>query len=134
VTSLFRKVQWWLQRRRKEEEELHEELQFHLSEETGERQADGLSADEATWAARRDLGNATLSREEVPPAQLRQMTYAMRTESDPLRYAGAARQIVHEADGRVPVTNLKTQAADIDQTINQEVVFARLSPRLRSSR
>ena len=63
---------------------------------------------------------------QVPPAQLRQMTYAMRTESDPLRYAGAVRQIVHEADGRVPVTNLKTQAADIDQTINQEIVFARL--------
>ncbi len=27
---------------------------------------------------------------------------------------------------RVPVTNFKTQAADIDQTINQEIVFARL--------
>jgi macrolide transport system ATP-binding/permease protein len=26
----------------------------------------------------------------------------------------------------VPLTNIKTQAADIDQTINQEVVFARL--------
>ena len=33
---------------------------------------------------------------------------------------------MHDADGRVPVTNLKTQAADIDQTINQEIVFARL--------
>jgi macrolide transport system ATP-binding/permease protein len=63
---------------------------------------------------------------QVPPAQLQQMTYAMRTGSDPLRYAGAVRQIVQEADGRVPVTNLKTQAADIDQTINQEIVFARL--------
>ena len=63
---------------------------------------------------------------QVPPAQLRQMTYAMRTESDPLRYAATVRQIVHEADSRVPVTSLKTQAADIDQTINQEIVFARL--------
>ena len=54
------------------------------------------------------------------------MTYALRTDADPLRYAGAVRQIVHEADGRVPVTNIKTQAADIDQTINQEIVFARL--------
>ena len=54
------------------------------------------------------------------------MTYALRTDGDPLRYAGAVRQIVHEADGRVPVTNFKTQAADIDQTINQEIVFARL--------
>jgi macrolide transport system ATP-binding/permease protein len=63
---------------------------------------------------------------QVPPQRLQMMTYALRTESDPLRYAGAVRQIVHEADGRVPVTNLKTQAADIDQTINQEIVFARL--------
>ena len=47
-------------------------------------------------------------------------------EGDPLRYAGAVRQFVHEADSRVPVTNLRTQAADIDQTINQEIVFARL--------
>ena len=63
---------------------------------------------------------------QLPPTQMGKMTYAMRTENDPLRYAGAVRQIVHEADGRVPVTNLKTQAADIDQTINQEIVFARL--------
>jgi ABC-type antimicrobial peptide transport system permease subunit len=63
---------------------------------------------------------------QAATGQLGQMTYAMRTESDPLRYATTVRQIVHEADGRVPVTNLKTQAADIDQTINQEIVFARL--------
>jgi predicted permease len=63
---------------------------------------------------------------QVPPAQLGQMTYAMRTDGDPLRYAGTVRQVVHEADGRVPVINMKTQAADIDQTVNQEIVFARL--------
>jgi predicted permease len=63
---------------------------------------------------------------QLPPEQQRQMTYAMRTQGDPLRYAGIVRQIVHDADGRVPVTNLKTQSADIDQTINQEIVFARL--------
>jgi predicted permease len=57
---------------------------------------------------------------------LGQVTYALRTDGDPLRYAGAVRQIVREADGRVPITNLKTQAADIEQTINQEIVFARL--------
>ena len=45
-----------LQRRHKREE-LREELQFHLSEEVDERQAGGLSADQATRAARRDLGN-----------------------------------------------------------------------------
>jgi len=63
---------------------------------------------------------------QVPPPRLREMTYALRTVGDPLRYVGAVRQIVHEADGRVPVNNPKTQGDDIDQTINQEIVFARL--------
>jgi predicted permease len=63
---------------------------------------------------------------QVPAPQLGQVTFALRTEGDPLRYTAAVRQIVHEADERVPITNIKTQAADIDQTINQEIVFARL--------
>ena len=64
MTSLFRKFTWWLQRRRKEDE-LREELQFHLAEEADERQADGLPEDQARWAARRDLGNVTLLREDT---------------------------------------------------------------------
>lgn len=64
MIDLFRKVQWWLQRRRREDD-LRDELAFHLSEEASERQADGLSEDEAAWAARRDLGNATLLREDA---------------------------------------------------------------------
>jgi macrolide transport system ATP-binding/permease protein len=63
---------------------------------------------------------------QVPPESVRQMTYALRTDGDPLGLAAAVRQVVREADARVPVMNLKTQAADIDQTINQEIVFARL--------
>jgi macrolide transport system ATP-binding/permease protein len=54
------------------------------------------------------------------------MTYALRTQGDPLRYATTARAIVHGNDARVPVNDLETLAADIDQTINQEIVFARL--------
>jgi ABC-type antimicrobial peptide transport system permease subunit len=54
------------------------------------------------------------------------MVFALRTQGDPLRYAATVRAIVHEAGERVPVNDLKTLAADIDQTINQEIVFARL--------
>ena len=64
MASLFRKFTWWLERRRKEDE-LREELQFHLAEEADERQADGLSEDQARWAARRDLGNVTLLQEDT---------------------------------------------------------------------
>ena len=64
MSALFRKFTWWAQRRRKEEE-LREELQFHLEEETQERQADGLAEDQARRAAHRDLGNVTLVREDT---------------------------------------------------------------------
>jgi predicted permease len=64
MTSLFRKLTWWVQRRRREDQ-LREELQFHLEEEADERRADGLPDDQARWAARRDLGNVTLLQEDT---------------------------------------------------------------------
>jgi soluble lytic murein transglycosylase-like protein len=55
---------WWTRRRRKEHQ-LRQELEFHLAQEAEERQADGLPQDQAAWAARRDLGNVTLLREDA---------------------------------------------------------------------
>jgi predicted lysophospholipase L1 biosynthesis ABC-type transport system permease subunit len=59
----------------------------------------------------------------VPVAE---MTFFLRTTGDPLSYAGAVRKIVHEADARIPVTNLGTQASEIDGEMSQEILFARL--------
>src|SRR5262245_12372497 len=86
MTSLFRKLTWWLRRRRREHE-LDEELQFHLEEERDEQRASGLPARQAAWAARRDLGNVTLLREDArtlwtwtPLEQLAQdFRYGLRT-------------------------------------------------------
>src|ERR1051326_736398 len=64
MNSFFRKVMWVVQRRRKEEE-LGDELQFHLEEETEERQAQGLAEQQARRAARRELGNVILVRENT---------------------------------------------------------------------
>jgi predicted permease len=55
-----------------------------------------------------------------------EMTFALRSSGDPLRYVSTVREIVRQTDPRVPVTDVKTQAAQIDQTINQEIIFARL--------
>jgi macrolide transport system ATP-binding/permease protein len=55
------------------------------------------------------------------------VTYALRTAGDPLRYVQSVLEIVREADSRIPVTNVVTQAAEIDRTISQEVTFAKLS-------
>ena len=54
------------------------------------------------------------------------VTYALRTAGDPLRYVQSVHEIVREADSGMPVTNVITQAAEIDQTINQEMTFAKL--------
>jgi ABC-type antimicrobial peptide transport system permease subunit len=54
------------------------------------------------------------------------MTYALHTAGDPLRYVKSVHEIVREADSRIPVTNVVTQAAEIDRTISREVMFARL--------
>jgi macrolide transport system ATP-binding/permease protein len=55
VTEFLRKLRWLTERRRKEDE-LREELQFHLDEETEHAGSD---------AARRELGNLTLLREDT---------------------------------------------------------------------
>jgi macrolide transport system ATP-binding/permease protein len=54
------------------------------------------------------------------------VTYALRTAGDPLRYVRSVHEIVREADSRIPVTNMITQAAEIDRTISREVTFAKL--------
>src|SRR5207244_217618 len=54
------------------------------------------------------------------------VTYALRTAGDPLRFVKSGQEIVREADSSIPVTNVVTQAAEIDRTISQEIMFAKL--------
>jgi predicted permease len=54
------------------------------------------------------------------------VTYALRTAGDPLKYGQSVHEFVREADSRIPVTNVVTQAAEIDRTISRELTFAKL--------
>src|SRR5437879_10958933 len=54
------------------------------------------------------------------------VTYALRAAGDPLRYVRSVHEIVREADSRIPVTNVFTQAAEIDRTISREITFSKL--------
>ncbi len=54
------------------------------------------------------------------------MTFFLRTAGDPGAYAGPVREIVRQADSRIPVTNFGTQAAVIDEQMAQQILFARL--------
>jgi macrolide transport system ATP-binding/permease protein len=53
-------------------------------------------------------------------------TYALRSSGDPLALASAVREIVHQADSRLPVTSVKTQSAMVDETMGAEMMFAML--------
>jgi predicted permease len=64
MNSFFRKLRWLIQRPKKESE-LRDEVQFHLEEEAEQRRQEGLADEEARWAARRELGNATLVQENT---------------------------------------------------------------------
>jgi macrolide transport system ATP-binding/permease protein len=55
-----------------------------------------------------------------------EMVFELRTAGDPLGYVNAVREIVRRADARVPVSDVTTQAAAIDQNINEEITLARL--------
>ena len=57
------KMRWW--RCKKREQDLERELRAHLDLEAAEQGENGLSAEDAGYAARRAFGNTTLVKEEV---------------------------------------------------------------------
>ena len=61
-----------------------------------------------------------------PRQSLGSFVYELRAAGDPLALAASARRIVAQADARVPVSEISTQARRIDQTIGQERTFATL--------
>jgi len=86
----------------------------------------GVSADVRYGGLKNEEENAMTVFVAVSQFSADRMTYALRTVADPLRYVKSVYEIVREADSRIPVTNLVTQAAEIDRTISQEVTFAKL--------
>lgn len=54
------------------------------------------------------------------------MTYELRTAGNPLAFINKAQAIVHRADARLPVGEVKTQSALVRGTINREITFADL--------
>ncbi len=58
----------WFSNRKRREQELERELQAHLDLEAEERKEAGMSAEEARFAAKRALGNKSLTKEDVRAA------------------------------------------------------------------
>ncbi|HEY6344668.1 MAG TPA: ABC transporter permease [Bryobacteraceae bacterium] len=65
------------------------------------------------------------NRASFPP--IVDMTFELRTTGNALTYVNAVREIVRRDDPGVPVSDVKTQAAEIREQMGQENTFARLS-------
>jgi predicted permease len=76
-------------------------------------------------------------RKEVPPTvyvayvqypeRLREMHFEVRTAGDPVAIIPAMRRAVQDLDNNLPLFDVNTQVEQIDQTIFQERLFAKLS-------
>ena len=86
----------------------------------------GVSANLRSGSLKKDEGNPMTAFVAVSQFSSDRVTYALRTAGDPLKYVQSVREIVREADSSIPVTNVLTQAAEIDRTINREITFAKL--------
>ena len=78
----------------------------------------------------------TSQREEVPatmyrswlqtPGATNQMSFEVRTVGDPKAYVGAVRQALREVEPNLPLSNIKTQIEQADETLALERLFAKL--------
>ena len=97
-----------------------------LPDEKRELEIVGVSANLRHGSLKNGDENAMTAFVAVSQFPSERSTYALRTAGDPLRFVPSVHAIVREADSRIPVTNVATQAAEIDRTISREIMFAKL--------
>jgi macrolide transport system ATP-binding/permease protein len=55
-----------------------------------------------------------------------EMMYALRTAGDPLGFVNSIRDVVHQADARLPVVDVRTQTREIESAMHHEKLLAEL--------
>jgi hypothetical protein len=58
--------------------------------------------------------------------QPNEMMFVLRTVGDPTAFVNSVREVVHQADARLPISDFRTQKAEIADTIHQEIMLAEL--------
>lgn len=98
---------------------------IRLVEERRDVEIVGVSANLRYGGLKQDGSSMTVfvSASQFPPGTA---TYAVRTNGDPLSHVQSMQEVVRAADPSIPLTNVVTQAAEIDRTISREITFANL--------
>ncbi len=82
---------------------------------------------DAKYTSQRDEVPATMYRSWLQtPGSINQMSFEVRTVGDPKAYVGAIRQAVREVEPNLPLSNIKTQIEQGDETLSMERLFAKL--------
>jgi predicted permease len=95
-------------------------------EKPGEIEIVGLSRD-AKYTSQRDETQPTAYQSWAQ--SLRGMGYStfdVRTSGDPASFVGPIRSALREVDANLPLSNIKTQVEQADETLSQERMFAKL--------
>jgi len=58
--------------------------------------------------------------------QPNEMMFALRTAADPLALVNSVRQVLHQADARLPMADIRTQKAEVEDSMYQEMMLAEL--------
>jgi macrolide transport system ATP-binding/permease protein len=93
----------------------------------GELEIVGVSANARHDVVKGDVRPVVFYSYAWDPHALYQMVFELRTSGDPMTYTEPLRQVVREMNPAVTVMPPRTQTESIDRSINQELVFARLS-------
>ena len=82
---------------------------------------------DSKYTSQRDAAPATMYRSWLQtPGAINQMSFEVRTTGDPKAYVGAIRQAVREVEPNLPLSNIKTQIEQANETLSMERLFAKL--------
>jgi len=86
----------------------------------------GVAADTKYRKQREELQPLLYTPWQQEAADIGEMHFAVRTATDPTTLASQAREVVHDLDNNLPVTELGTQSARAQTTLAPERLYARL--------
>jgi predicted permease len=100
----------------------------HVRDTDGKREIEivGVVRDSKYSSQRREIEPLLYTPWRQELENIGEMYFALRTSGDPAALAPTVRQIVHELDSNLPVTEVGTQTARSEQSLGQERLYARL--------
>ncbi|HKR12946.1 MAG TPA: ABC transporter permease [Pyrinomonadaceae bacterium] len=95
-------------------------------EKPGDIEIVGMAEDAKYTSQRQDIEPTVYLPWRQTLRSVNRTTFEVRTKGDPLGVVSGVREAVREVDGNLPVSNVRTQLAQADETLSMERLFAKL--------